>query len=198
VVVDEAARLDVGMAAVRPLLAFSDTDFSRIVSGYTSMERYRVERWVDEVETSIRLTLEKLDAPYHKVFHSDDSELARYRSYLGQGFSIGAYDGERLVGLILAEPHAWNRSLWVWEFHVDPLFQRQGIGRQMMAAAAEKAQQAGFRVLVCETQSTNTAAIRVYRKLGFEIEGIDLSYYTNHDIPDGEVAIFMKRQLQGD
>jgi ribosomal protein S18 acetylase RimI-like enzyme len=34
-------------------------------------------------------------------------------------------------------------------------------------------------------------AIEFYRKVGFEIEGIDLSYY---DMTE-EVAVFMKREL---
>ena len=31
--------------------------------------------------------------------------------------------------------------------------------------------------------------------IGALIEGIDLSYYTNTDMEDGEVAIFLKRKL---
>lgn len=31
--------------------------------------------------------------------------------------------------------------------------------------------------------------------LGFELDGIDLSPYTNRDAVDGEVALFMKRKL---
>jgi ribosomal protein S18 acetylase RimI-like enzyme len=34
-----------------------------------------------------------------------------------------------------------------------------------------------------------------YRRLGFKVEGIDISYYSNHDYPQGEVAIFMKRRV---
>jgi len=60
---------------------------------------------------------------------------------------------------------------------------------------ADKARVAGFRVLVLETQNTNVPAIRFYRKAGFEVEGIDLSYYSNTDITDGEIAIFMKRKI---
>ncbi|MDE2700419.1 MAG: hypothetical protein OXI23_16220 [Gemmatimonadota bacterium] len=37
-------------------------------------------------------------------------------------------------------------------------------------------------------------AIDFYRGVGFEVEGVDLSYYTNSDV-DGEVAVFMKRKL---
>jgi ribosomal protein S18 acetylase RimI-like enzyme len=49
---------------------------------------------------------------------------------------------------------------------------------------------------VCETQDTNQPAIAFYRAVGFEIEAVDLSYYTNHDLAGGEVAIFMKRKLE--
>ena len=67
-----------------------------------------------------------------------------------------------------------------------------------MERVAEKASRAGFRIMVCETQNTNPTAINVYRKLGFRvegIEGIDISFYSNHDYPEGEIAVFMKRRL---
>jgi ribosomal protein S18 acetylase RimI-like enzyme len=65
-----------------------------------------------------------------------------------------------------------------------------------MECVAQKAERARFRTIVCETQNTNVIAIKVYRKLGFSLEGIDISYYSNHDYPDGEIAVFMKRRLQ--
>jgi ribosomal protein S18 acetylase RimI-like enzyme len=49
--------------------------------------------------------------------------------------------------------------------------------------------------MVAETQTTNVPAICFYRQAGFEFGGIDLSYYTNRDRIDGEVALFMKRKL---
>ena len=64
-----------------------------------------------------------------------------------------------------------------------------------MQTLADLARQQGLRVMVCETQSTNVPAIDFYRAVGFEVGGLDLSYYTNDDLPDGEVAIFMKRKL---
>jgi ribosomal protein S18 acetylase RimI-like enzyme len=73
--------------------------------------------------------------------------------------------------------------------------QRQGIGRRLMEALAVRATEAGLRVMVCETQNTNLPAIDFYRSVGFEIEGVDLSYYSNRDLIEGEVAIFMKRKL---
>jgi ribosomal protein S18 acetylase RimI-like enzyme len=63
---------------------------------------------------------------------------------------------------------------------------------QLVCATAKRA---GCRVVVCETQNTNVPAIDFYRKVGFEIGGIDLSYYSNEDVENGEVAIFMKRKI---
>ena len=109
--------------------------------------------------------------------------------------SFGAYDDNLLVGLAIAEGHRWNRSLSVHEFHVAETHRNQGIGKQLMECVVEKASREGFRIIVCETQNTNPIAIKVYRKLGFRVEGIDISFYSNDDYPEGEIAVFMKRRL---
>lgn len=64
-----------------------------------------------------------------------------------------------------------------------------------MEALADRARKADLRIMVCETQNTNVPAIEFYRKVSFEVEGIDLSYYSNNDVTNGEVAIFMKKKL---
>jgi ribosomal protein S18 acetylase RimI-like enzyme len=64
-----------------------------------------------------------------------------------------------------------------------------------METAVQKAKAAGLRTIVCETQNTNATAVNVYRRLGFSVEAIDISYYSNDDYPDGDVAVFMKRRL---
>jgi ribosomal protein S18 acetylase RimI-like enzyme len=121
--------------------------------------------------------------------------LASYARVVEAGFSFGAFAGDQLVGVALAEPQLWNRSVWVWEFHVAESQRRQDIGRRLLDALAAKSSASSLRTLVCETQTTNVPAIQVYRKLGFRLEGIDISYYSNHDYPDGEVAVFLKRRL---
>jgi len=108
----------------------------------------------------------------------------------------GAYDGDQIVGLALAEAQHRNRSLWVWQFEVLEAYRRKGVGRQLMDSLAEKARHAGLRIIVCETQNTNVPAINFYRKAGFSVEGIDISYYTNNDIDNFEVAIFMKKHSE--
>lgn len=184
------------MISITPLIEFTDEDWRRIVTGYTSAGRYRV-LWRDDTEkTSFSLEYVPLSPPYVKRYDfPDEDTLGHYRQALKDGFSFGAYEDSSLIGLLIAEPQRWNHSLWVWEFHVAEGFRGQGIGKNLMEQAVSLARSAGLRIVVCETQNTNVPAIRVYRALGFKVEGVDISYYTNQDYPDGEVALFMKRRL---
>lgn len=184
------------MIEIRSLTALNLTDLKRVASGYASNSKYVVIYTSAEDHVSFDLQLVTLDNPYVKKFDYDDDTLQRYESVLNEGYSFGAYDESLLVGLVIGEPYEWNRSLWVPEFHVVEAYHNMGIGKQLMECVAEKAQRAGFRTIVCETQNTNVTAIKVYRKLGFRLEGIDISYYSNNDYPNGEIAVFMKRRLQ--
>jgi ribosomal protein S18 acetylase RimI-like enzyme len=64
-----------------------------------------------------------------------------------------------------------------------------------MKSLEDLAKAAGFRAIGLETQNTNVPAIKFYKKCGFELEGIDMSYYTNHDLESGEIALFMRKKL---
>jgi ribosomal protein S18 acetylase RimI-like enzyme len=184
------------MIEIRPLESLSADQVQEIGGGYTSPARYTVRKDESLERTVITFELTPLESPYVKRWpRSDEEEQARYQQFLSEGYSLGVYEGDRLVGFALSEPRHWNRTLWVWEFHVADTHRRKGIGRQLMEAVIEKARQTGFRVVGLETQSTNFPAISFYRAMGFEIEAVDLSLYTNSDAIDGEVAIFMKRKL---
>ena len=184
------------MITIQPLTRLDDTDITRIVTAYASEGVYAVSYRDSPTDTSIELHYVTLPEPSIRRYqHFDVATLQGYNELLNAGFSFGAYDGELLVGLIIAEPQEWNRSLCVWEFHVAATHRRNGIGRQLMVCAEEQARRSGLRTIVCETQNTNAAAIMIYRKLGFTVEGIDISYYSNTDYPDGDIALFMKRRL---
>lgn len=184
------------MPIVKLLTQLTSTDLHRLITGYASDAQYCVHKTETDGQFTLTLTLVPLAEPHFKRYdHTDEETVSHYQQVLQHGFSFGAFEGEYLVGIALAEPHTWNSSLWVWEFHVAATHQRQGIGRQLMAALVQKGQAAGLRTIVCETQTTNVPAIRFYQSAGFHIEGIDLSYYTNDDYPDGEIALFMKRRL---
>jgi len=183
------------MIRIKPLTRLEADDIRSLNTGYTSLAVYRVGKDESPQRTLFSLELAELQHPFVKHWETDDEELAMLQGVAGQGYSLGAYHDQLLVGIALAEPRRWNRSLWVWEFHVLPGYKRSGLGTCLMQNLVQLARQAGLRALVVETQSTNLPAINFYRKNGFEIDGIDLSYYTNDDLVNGEVALFMKYKL---
>lgn len=184
------------MIDIRALKQFNPNDLQRLVVGYTSDAKYRVSKTESDHQFAIALELVPVSPPYHKRDdHLDVETLESYQQVPAFGFSFGAYEGELCVGIALAEPRHWNKSLWVWELHVAETHQRRGVGRQLVDALAAQACAVGLRTLICETQNTNVPAICFYRKAGFQMEGIDISLYSNDDYPDGEIAIFMKKRL---
>jgi ribosomal protein S18 acetylase RimI-like enzyme len=183
------------MLEIRPLAELSENDLRRILTGYTAHEKYRVSYTSTDQATTFSLELVSLAEPYTQHFNPGEDEIEMIRRNLRAGWSLGAFDGLELVAVAIASPETWNGTLRIWEFHVAASHRRMGLGQQMMDQLAHHGAESGLRAMVVETQSTNVPAIRFYRKAGFVLEGIDISYYTNHDYPDGEMAVFLKRRL---
>jgi streptothricin acetyltransferase len=182
---------------IRPLLTLEPDALRQVICGYTTRERYAVRVAETEEQTTFQLQLEKLPEPFEKDFRGCllEEELDRYEQMLAEGLSRAAWQGDQLVGLGIAGAEEWNRTLWIWEFHIHPAFQGLGIGHRLMDALADAGRSAGMRTLRVETQNTNVPAIRFYRRVGFHLEGIDVSFYSNDDLISGEVALFLKRRL---
>jgi ribosomal protein S18 acetylase RimI-like enzyme len=167
-----------------------------VITGYTTAEKYTIHKQESESETAVTLKLVSLPGPKTYTYdHLDEEELDRLAGIVADGQSVGAFAGEQLVGVAIASAEAWNRSLRVWEFHVVESLRGQGIGRQLMEKMVETAVTHNLRIIVCETQSSNVPAIRAYRKLGFVLDAIDLSFYSNEDVEKESVAVFMKRYV---
>jgi streptothricin acetyltransferase len=183
------------MTEIKMLQKVNLRDLKRVIAGYVSTSKYMVEWNENENVSVIQLKLFQNETPFVKKFEHVPEESKILKKVVKMGYSFGAFDGSYLVGLGIAEPRWWNRSLWIWEFHVEQKYRGMGIGSRLMDSLAEKAKGGGLRTMICETQNTNVPAICFYRKTGFHLEGVDISYYTNQDYPDGEIAFFMKRRL---
>jgi ribosomal protein S18 acetylase RimI-like enzyme len=55
---------------------------------------------------------------------------------------------------------------------VDPAFQRRGVGRALMEAAATEARTRGARRLTLRVLAPNTAARALYERSGYVVEGV--------------------------
>jgi len=170
-------------------------ELRRIADGYTSDYIYEIFKDENIEQISFQLKRKKSEKQFikHDLFDPDSYE--HYVTLMGNGFCMGVYDKNKLIGFCIAEPESWNSSLWVWEFHICHDYQRQGIGRKLMVELEKKAVKHNLRIIICETQNTNVPAIDFYRKCGFELDGLDLSYYSNEDVKRGEIAVFMKKKI---
>lgn len=86
-------------------------------------------------------------------------------------------------GTLVAMASGW---LVVDELHitvvaVDPLQRRQGLGRQVLQALLSHGQRLGAERATLEVATSNTAAVALYRDLGFRDAGIRRGYYSNGD-----------------
>jgi streptothricin acetyltransferase len=182
---------------ITPLLTINLAVLLPITTGYVSTEKYIVEKSETDSQTTFHIRLVQLEEPYRKSFSEDfnDADCLRYGNFLGQGYSFEVHHQDRVVAFAISEAVFWNQSLMIWEFQVMEEFRHLGIGRALMNRVVAKAIQDHFRIVTLETQNTNVGAIRFYRKLGFSLDAVDLSLYTNQDVEAGEVAFFMKRKL---
>ena len=75
---------------------------------------------------------------------------------------------------------------------VQPEFRRTGIGRSMMAWLEKSCRTAGVQEVRLEVRSSNSAAMRFYRSLGYRYLGKVAGYYDRR-----ESAAIMARSING-
>lgn len=73
---------------------------------------------------------------------------------------------------------------------VDPDQRKKHYGQKMMKELFEKARSGGCEYMSLEVRESNTAAIKLYEKLGFVTVNVSKGYYS-----DNENAIVMTRAL---
>lgn len=162
---------------------------------YCSSYKYAAAKEESDLNVTLRLELIELAEPYEKQYVNEPDDYERFEQVVPLGYSFGAFRNGKLIAAAIVEPQHWNRTLEIWSFQVTGSEKRKQVGTKLMNAVLERAKEEEWRAVVLETQNTNAPAIRFYRSCGFEIEGIDLSLYSNKDMDEGEVAIYMKKKL---
>ncbi len=109
------------------------------------------------------------------VFPADTPREEALAYWFGPGItSWVAEDQGRVVGMykIVANQHGLGSHVANASFMVAPSRGRRGVGRQMGVHALQEARQRGFVAMQFNfVVSTNTAAVELWRSLGFAIVG---------------------------
>ena len=92
---------------------------------------------------------------------------------------LAARDRRRVVGFAIMEFYAVHAHLNL--LAVQPGFQRQGIGKQLLEWLESSARTAGIFKVHLELRATNTGALAFYEKLGFRTTARKAAYYDGRE-----------------
>jgi ribosomal protein S18 acetylase RimI-like enzyme len=151
----------------------------------------------DKIYTAYRdgdqfgLRLVTLSSPIIKRFPLDDLNKPN-RPWQ---FAAVALADERICGFIAAGYEAWNSRLTIWHLYVDGPQRRRGIARLLVDRAEDYARLRGAINMWLETSSLNVPGVQAYRRLGFELCGLDTTLYQGTPAAP-ETALFFARPIR--
>jgi ribosomal protein S18 acetylase RimI-like enzyme len=99
---------------------------------------------------------------------------------------LKAVASERIVGLVVAEPHPRAGCAVIATLGVHPEFQRRGIGQHLLVEAEARL---APPVLQLTVRQSNDAAIALYRKFGYAQVNVWERYYSG-----GEAGVVMEKR----
>lgn len=159
-------------------------------NGYITDRIYSVSSI--EYSGSFEFILKEKKMSYSKQWETNDDELETLNDCIEKGNSFGAYHNGQLTGWIIGERREWNNSFYIENILIREDYRRQGIGIQLIKSAIKEARRSGCRVIELETQNTNYPAIQFYRRMGFNITGLNTRLYADSD----EIALYMTLDLE--
>lgn len=98
--------------------------------------------------------------------HKDIQRKLRVRPEL---FLVGERDGQ-VVGTVMAG-YEGHRG-WLNYLAVDPPYQRQGLGRQLVREAERRLESAGCPKVNLQVRTSNRGAIEFYLRLGYTVDDV--------------------------
>lgn len=159
-------------------------------NGYTTDRIYSVSSI--EFGGSFEFSLKEKSLPYTKIWETTSEDLEELNIIIEKGNSFGAFINEELAGWIICEHRTWNNSFYIENILIDEKKRRQGIGIMLIKNAIKEARKLNCRVIELETQNTNYPAIQFYRRMGFNITGLNTRLYNNTE----EIALFMTLDVE--
>jgi hypothetical protein len=87
--------------------------------GYTSAYKYMIKRENVDENTFINIELIPLETDYFKDYPEGIDDFERYERLIACGYSLGVFSNNELIAIAICEPFAWNKTLFIWNFHVS-------------------------------------------------------------------------------
>ena len=115
-----------------------------------------------------------------------------FEQYSEGGFLLGAYDGDKCLGIGIFRDTCW-KYCYLYDLKVCADARRKGIGKALMDAGMAEAKARGYRGIYLHAQDNNLNACLFYLNCGFEIGGFDNHIY-NGTSQEGKADIIFYKQ----
>ena len=159
---------------------------SALDRSFTTDSIYTAHRDGDQMA----LRLVALSTPLTKRFPLDD--LGKQdRPWEAAAVAIA---DQQLCGFVAAGYQGWNRRLTIWHLYVAGSHRRRGIARLLLHRAEAYGASRGALNMWVETSSLNVPGVMAYRRLGFELCGMDTTLYDGTPSAN-ETALFFARRI---
>ena len=119
---------------------------------------------------------------YREVLEEDVSEMCfpdenyDYDAMKGDHVFLGAYDGEKCIGLAILRD-GWLKYMYLYDFKVCTAYRGRGVAQALIEKSKEVCKARGYNGLYTQGQDNNLGACKFYLKAGFHIGGLDTNVY---------------------
>ena len=113
----------------------------------------------------------------------DEQKIDRWMTGVGTGLSIVASFKDRIVGIsaVYQMPKPREKGISSMMIYIHQDFHGVGLGAEMTSILLELAKDKGLHRVGLEVVEDNIAAVNLYKKMGFEIEGVIREGYFGAD-----------------
>jgi len=182
------------MTKIKSITSFEELELFPL-DGYESHFSYFLEQSETENSIVFKLTKTKREKAYIKKWDQWIEDKERLIGIIKQNNSFFLEFKNEIIGVAITQKYEWNNTLNIEMIEIKNEFRKMGFGTIIMKEIESIAKNNEVRAITLETQTANGIAIEFYKKNGYNIEGIDISLYSNEDIKKEEIALIMKKRF---
>ena len=108
----------------------------------------------------------------------DRKEAVQAQMVANPDFFLGAYEDDRLVGVVVATSD--GRKGWINRLAVDPDFRGRGVAEALIAESEKTLRKHGLEIFCALIEDYNTSSMQLFKKCGYK-EHRDIVYFSKRD-----------------
>lgn len=108
-----------------------------------------------------------------------DPSKAMIETYVKQSELLEVRQEGQLIGLLVLKQIEAGISE-IMNLSVTPLFQKRGVGRQLIEHAITHSKERNDQKIIVATGTTSVGPLLLYQKCGFRIEAIERDHFTKY------------------